>query len=72
MGNEAKPWWLLKLEAGLMRGPRKPDVTRATLPRKATQMSILLTYLTVMMIGAWTLEALFFAVQWRAFDRTGL
>jgi len=33
-------------------------------------MSILLTYLTVMMIGAWTLEALFFAVQWRAFDRT--
>lgn len=40
--------------------------------RKATQMSTLLTCLTVMMIGAWTLEALFFAVQWRALDRENL
>jgi hypothetical protein len=35
-------------------------------------MSTLLTYLTVMMIGAWMLEALFFAVQWRALDREHL
>jgi hypothetical protein len=35
-------------------------------------MSTLLTYLTVMMIGAWTLEALFFAVQWRASERESL
>ena len=35
-------------------------------------MSSILTYLTVTMIGAWTLEALYFAIQWRAFDRTGL
>jgi hypothetical protein len=32
-------------------------------------MSTLLTYLALMMLAAWTLEALFFAVQWRALDR---
>jgi hypothetical protein len=32
-------------------------------------MSTPLTYLALMMLAAWTLEALFFAVQWRALDR---
>ena len=35
-------------------------------------MSTLLTFLAVMMIGAWTLEALFFAIQWRALERENL
>jgi hypothetical protein len=32
-------------------------------------MSTLLTYLALMTVGAWTLESLFFFVQWRAMDR---
>ena len=35
-------------------------------------MSILLTFLAVMMIGAWTAEALFFAIQWRVLEREDL